>query len=294
MGGFEPSVRTDVGRLERVLVHEPGEELSSVVDPDAWGWRGLPRRKRAAKEHAELVDLLVSNGVAVHELGEVAPDLAEAMFVRDVGFAIEGGLVVGNMYETTRRGEGMELTARAVELGVPIYHTVHGHGRFEAGNVVWLDDETVAVGRSMTTNAEGIRQVRSVLDTYGVDLLEVPIFGSTESTGQTHLALVFGMVAPDLALVYPQAVPTEFRNLLADRGIGTIDVPRREQRNMAVSSVVLDPEHVLLPGGNPTTRAALEDRGLEVTEVDIREIRKARGGLKGLVLPLERTAEPRG
>jgi N-dimethylarginine dimethylaminohydrolase len=292
MPGFEPSVRTDVGSLERVLVHEPGEELTSVVDPDAWGWRGLPRRKRAAKEHARLVETLDSNGVTVHELGAVDPDLAESMFVRDVAFAIEGGFVVGNMHEERRQGEGMRLSARAVELDVPIYHTVHGHGRFEVGNVVWLDEETVAVGRSMTTNAEGIRQVRSVLDTYGVELIEVPIFGSTESTGQTHLALVFGMVAPDLALLYPQAVPTEFRNLLDDRGVETLDVPRREQRNMATSSVVVGPGHVLLPGACPETRRALRDRGVEVTEIDIREIRKARGGLKGLVLPLERSADP--
>ncbi|MFC6942104.1 dimethylarginine dimethylaminohydrolase family protein [Salinirubellus sp. GCM10025818] len=292
MPGFEPSVRTDVGSLERVLVHEPGEELTSVVDPDAWGWRGLPRRKRAAKEHARLVEALESNGVTVHELGEVDPDHAESLFVRDVGFAIEGGFVVGKMHGEIRRGEGMRLSARAVELDVPIYHTVHGHGRFEVGNVVWLDEETVAVGRSMTTNAEGIRQVRSVLDTYGVELIEVPIFGSTESTGQTHLALVFGMVAPDLALLYPQAVPTEFRNLLEDRGVETVDVPRREQRNMSTSSVVVDPGHVLLPGACPETRRALRDRGIEVTEIDIREIRKARGGLKGLVLPLERSADP--
>lgn len=287
---FDPSVRTEVGHLERVLVHEPGEELSSVVDPDAWGWRGLPRRKRAAKEHAGLVEVLESSGVVVHELGPAAPGLAESMFVRDVGMAIEGGFLVGNMHEGIRRGEEMQLTARAVELEVPIYHTVHGHGRFEVGNAVWLDEETVAVGRSMTTNAEGIRQVRSVLDTYGIDLVEVPIFGSTESTGQTHLALVFGMVASDLALLYPQAVPTEFRNLLEDRGIETIDVPRREQRNMATSTVVVAPGHVLLPGACPETRRALLNRGLEVTEVDIREIRKARGGLKGLVLPLERTS----
>ena len=288
MAGLEPSVRTEVGRLERVLVHEPGEELSSVVDPDAWGWQGLPRRKQAAKEHARLVDVLESHGVVVHELGEAAPDLAESMFVRDVGFALEGGFVVGNMHEVIRRGEEMQLTARAVELEVPIYHTVHGPGRFEVGNAVWLDEETVAVGRSMTTNAEGIRQVRSVLDTYGVDLIEVPIFGSTESTGQTHLALVFGMVAPDLALLYPQAVPPEFRSLLEDRGIETIDVPRREQRNTVTSSVVVEPGHVLISGANPATRDALLGRGLEVTELDIREIRKARGGLKGLVLPLER------
>lgn len=288
MWDIAPSVRNDWGRLRRVLVHEPGEEFKSVVDPDAWGWEGLPRRKHAAKEHDELVSVLESHGVTVHRLATPREDLAESLFVRDVGFAIEGGLVVGQMVESTRHGEERTLTETAVDLGVPIYHTVHGHGGFEAGNVVWLDEETVAVGRSKTTNAEGIRQIRSVLDTYGIELVEVPIFGSTQSSGQTHLTLVFGMVREDLAVVYPQAVPTEFEALLADRGIETVEVPMREQRNRATSSVVVEPGTVLVAAGNPETRDGLEAHGLDVIEVDIREIGKAAGGLKGLLLPLER------
>lgn len=287
--GLRPQVRSDVGSLDRVLVHEPGEEFKSVVDPDAWGWEGLPRRKRAAKEHARVVEVLEDHGVVVDRLGDVHPDLAESLFVRDVGFALEGGLVIGQMVEETRTGEERQLAEAAVDLGVPIYHTVHGPGGFEAGNAVWLDEETVAVGRSKTTTAEGIRQVRSVLDTYDIDLVEVPIFGSTESSGQTHLTLVFGMVREDLALVYPQAVPTEFEELLADRGIETIEVPMREQRNRATSTVVVDDDTVLLSGGNPETKAGLEAHGLDVHVVDIREIKKAGGGLKGLVLPLERS-----
>lgn len=287
---IEPSVRSEVGALERVLVHEPGEEFKSVVDPDAWGWDGLPRRKKAAKEHAQLVERLEDHGVAVHELGEVPGDLAESLFVRDVGFAIEGGMVIGKMVESTRRGEERRLSERAIELGIPVYQSVHGPGGFEAGNMVWLDRETVAVGRSKTTNAEGIRQVRSVLDTYGIDIIEVPIFGSTESTGQTHLALVFGMVRDDLALVYPQAVPSEFLDLLDDRDIETVEVPMREQRNRITSTVVIEPGTALVPAGNPVVTGALVDRGIEAVELDIREIQKAGGGLKGLILPLERTA----
>jgi N-dimethylarginine dimethylaminohydrolase len=288
MATFRPSVRSDVAPLEHVMVHEPGDEFTDVVDPDAWGWRGLPRQKEAVKEHTAFVDQLEDHGVEIHYLGEVAGGLAESLFVRDVGFVIEGGVVVGNMHEAIRDGEEHILTERAVEMGLPVYHTVHGPGRFEAGNMVWLDEETVAVGRSMTTNAEGIRQVRGVLTTYGIELVEVPIFGSTESSGQTHLALVFGMVDTDLALVYSQAVPTEFLDLLHDRGIETIDVPRREQRKMATSSVVLSPGTVLLAGGNRETRRALDVRGVEIIVAEISEIRKARGGLKGLVLPLKR------
>lgn len=282
-------IRSEFGSLERVLLHEPGDEFASVVDPDAWGWDGLPRLKHAAKEHAELVRLLEAHDVEVHELGETGDDLAESLFVRDVGFVVEGGAVVGKMHEPIRHGEEHRLASRLVDMGIPIYHTVHDGGGFEVGNLVWLDDETVAVGRSKTTNAEGIRQVRSVLDTYGIDIVEVPIFGSTNSTGQTHLALVFSMVAPDVALLYQQAVPTEFRDLLEDRGIDVVEVPTREQRNMATSTIVLDEDTVVVSAGNPETRDALESRGFEVHELDIREIRKAGGGLKGLILPLVRS-----
>jgi N-dimethylarginine dimethylaminohydrolase len=283
-----PSVRSEVGRLERVLVHEPGEEFSTVVDPDAWGWDGLPRQERAADEHAALVEALDSHGVTVHRLGETCAGLAESLFVRDVAFAVEGGAVVGKMVEPTREGEERRITERLVELGVPIYHSVHASGGFDAGNVVWIDEETLAIGRSQSTNAEGIRQVRAVLETFDVDVVEVPLFGSTQSTGQTHLALVFGMVDTDLALVYPQAVPAEFLDLLADRGIEVVEVPMREQRNCATSTVVLEPGELLCPAGNQVVTATLREQGYDVTELKIREIRKVGGGLKGLVLPLER------
>ncbi|WP_280535383.1 arginine deiminase family protein [Halopenitus sp. POP-27] len=287
---LEPSVRSEYGRLERVLVHEPGAEFNTVVDPDAWNWDGLPRQERAAKEHRGLVEALESRDVIVHQLTDAADTLAESLFVRDVGFAIEGGIVVGNMVEETRHGEERRLSERVIELGAPIYHSVHGDGGFEAGNMVWIDEGTVAIGRSQTTNAAGIRQVRTVLETYGVDIIEVPIFGSTESTGQTHLALVFSMVAPDLALVYSEAVPPEFLDTLHDRGIETIPVPMREQRNRATSTIVVEPGTILLPSGNHEVRAALEGRGFEVVELTAQEIRKAGGGPKGLVLPLERAS----
>lgn len=285
---LSPSVRTEFGTLERVLVHSPGAEINTVVDPVAWNWEGLPRQKKVADEHERLVETLEDHGVVVHELGDVEERLAESLFVRDVAFAIEGGLCVGKMDGENRCGEERRMTERCVELGIPIYHTVHGSGIFEVGNVVWIDEETVAIGRSRTTNAEGIRQVRTLLETYGIEVVEVPIFGSTESTGQTHLALVFSMIDRDISLLYPPAVPDEFIDLLEDRGIEVIEVPMREQRNRVTSTVVLEPGSVILPAGNQTVSAELREQGVEVTELPIKETKKAGGGLKGLILPLER------
>lgn len=285
---LSPSVRSEFGPLKRVLVHTPGPEINSVVDPVAWNWEGLPRQKKVADEHGTLVETLEDNGVIVHELGEVHEALAESLFVRDVAFAIEGGMCIGKMDGPDRQGEERRMTERCVDLGMPIYHTVHGSGIFEIGNVVWIDEETVAIGRSRTTNAEGIRQVRTLFETYGIDVVEVPIFGSTESTGQTHLALVFSMIDRDISLLYPPAVPDEFIDLLEDRNIEVIEVPMREQRNRVTSTVVLEPGSVLLPAGNQRVSSELRDQGVDVTELSIRETKKAGGGLKGLILPLER------
>lgn len=288
---ISPSVRSETGRLERVLVHEPGAEFSTVVDPEEWNWDGLPRQKETAAEHRELVDVLESRGVIVHHLQDVRDNLAESLYVRDVGFAIGGGIVLGRMVKERRRGEERQITERIVDLGMPIYHSVHGSGGFEAGNLVWLDEHTVAIGRSQTTNAAGIDQVRTVFQTFDVDVIEVPIFGSTKSTGQTHLALVFSMVAPDLALVYPEAVPPEFLETLHDRGIETISVPMREQRNWATSTIVVEPGVIIIPAGNHKTIAELNSRRFEVIELSVRNIGKAGGGPKGLVLPLSRASD---
>lgn len=286
---LEPSVRSEYGSLEQVLTYEPGEELKSVVDPEAWNWDGLPRQEKAAKEHRSLVDELESHGVDVLSLETVNENLAESMFVRDVGFAINGGMIIGKMVEETRHGEERQLSERTIELGAPIYHSVHGTGGFEAGNMVWINQDTVAIGQSQTTNAAGIRQVRTVLETFEVEVIEVPIFGSTESTGQTHLSLVFSMVGPELALVYSEAVPPEFLDTLHNHGIETISVPMREQRNRATSTIVVNPRTVLLPSGNHAVRAALNQHDFHVIELGFREIRKTGGGLKGLILPLSRT-----
>ena len=285
---LSPSVRSEFGRLERVLVHTPGPEINTVVDPVAWNWEGLPRLKKVADEHETLVDTLDAHDVVVHELGEVEEHLAESLFVRDVAFAVEGGMCIGKMHGENRHGEERRVTERCVELGIPIYHTVHGSGIFETGNVVWIDEETVAIGRSRTTNVEGIRQVRTLLEAYDIDVVEVPIFGSTESTGQTHLALVFSMIDRNISLLYPPAVPDEFIGLLEDRGIEVIEVPMREQRNRVTSTVVLEPGSVLLPSGNQTVSTELREQGVTVTELPIKETKKAGGGLKGLILPLER------
>ena len=46
---------------------------------------------------------------------------------------------------------------------MPIAGAIEPPGRLEGGDVVWLDERTVAVGRGYRTNDEGIRQYRAIL-----------------------------------------------------------------------------------------------------------------------------------
>ena len=56
------------------------------------------------------------------------------------------------MGKKLRRGEE-EVMARQLEAaGVPVYYSLHGQARVEGGDLLWVDDRTLAVGLGFRTN----------------------------------------------------------------------------------------------------------------------------------------------
>ena len=72
----------------------------------------------------------------------------------------------------SRRPEAASL-AQALSRFRKLEHVILP-GTLEGGDVVWLDDRTVAVGRGYRTNTEGIRQFAAILGE-AVTVLEVPL-----------------------------------------------------------------------------------------------------------------------
>jgi N-dimethylarginine dimethylaminohydrolase len=92
-----------------------------------------------------------------------------------------------------------------------------------------------------------------------------------------------------VAIVYSPLLPVPFREWLIERDVQLIEVPDEEFETMGTNVLALAPKRCVMLEGNPRTRAALEDAGVEVIEYEGREISvKGAGGPTCLTRPIAR------
>ncbi len=292
----EPPFRTaqsDVSDLRLVLVRFPREALSRAARAEkAWrelGWRAAPEPDRAAEQHERLVERLETAGARVVRL-EDAPGLGiDALYPRDAAVICRDGAILCRMGKPARAEEPAALGSALRELGVPVIGRIEAPGRLEGGDVAWVDERTLAVGRGYRTNDEGIRQLRSLLGDRVGALLEVPLPHWRGPGDVFHLMSVYSPIGPDLALVYSPLLPVPFREALLARGVTLIEVPDEEFESLGCNALALGHGACVLAEGNRLTRSRLAAAGVDVIEIEASEICwKGSGGPTCLTRPLVR------
>ena len=74
-----------------------------------------------------------------------------------------------------RGREWMASKAYLESIGIPTLGRIEAPGKMEGGDVVWLDEKTVAIGRGYRTNDEGIRQFRELTKDFVERFIVVPM-----------------------------------------------------------------------------------------------------------------------
>ena len=175
------------------------------------------------------------------------------------------------------------------ELGIPILGSITGEGRLEGGDVVWIDEYTLAVGLGDRTDEEGIRQLKDLTRDFVDEFMVVPLPRWKGPGDVLHLMSLISPIGHDLAVVYSRLLPAPFREWLLRRGIQLLEVPDSEFETMACNILAVSPRRCLMISGNPSTKRMLEDKGIEVFEYEGEEIsRKGAGGPTCLTRPLLR------
>jgi N-dimethylarginine dimethylaminohydrolase len=283
---------SEAGALTRVLVKHVREGFIDDATVDAQ-WRALhfagrPDLARAIDEYDRLVEILRSAGAAVELLPADSTTTLDSIYARDASVVSPHGLIVCRMGKPMRRAEPAAQERAFTALGLPIAGRITPPGTLEGGDLIWLDDTTVVVGRGYRTNGEGIRQLRDILGA-GVEVVEVPLPHWRGDQDVMHLMSLISPVDRDAALVYSPLLPVVFRQWLLDRGLRLIEVPDQEFETMGTNVLALAPGRCLMLRGNPLTRAALERAGVEVIEYDGDEISvKGAGGPTCLTRPVRR------
>jgi N-dimethylarginine dimethylaminohydrolase len=153
---------------------------------------------------------------------------------------------------------------------------------------VWLDEVTLLVGHGYRTNAAGIAALQEAFPGVAVLAFDLPHWNGAGEV--LHLMSTISPVDRDLAVVYPRLAPVRLLELLAERGIRTVEVPDEEFETMGPNVLALGPRRALALEGNDATRKRLERAGVDVVVYRGEEIsRKGDGGPTCLTRPLLRT-----
>jgi N-dimethylarginine dimethylaminohydrolase len=287
------TAQSEVHRLRRVVLKGPRAAFRDDATVERQ-WRDLnylaaPSLSRAIDEYERFVELLRGTGTEVVALPEDGSTTLDSIYVRDAAIVSDRGAVLCRMGKPQREGEPAAQEETLRRAGVPVLGRIEAPGRLEGGDVLWLDRETLVVGRGYRTNDEGVRQLHSLLGDAVKELIVVPLPHWRGPSDVMHLMSLISPVDEDLAVVYSPLLPVPFRERLRARGIELIEVPDEEFDSMGTNVLALAPRKCLMLRGNPHTRAGLERAGADVLEYDGQEISvKGAGGPTCLTRPLRR------
>ena len=251
-----------VGRLRRVLVRKPDQNFGDA-DPAQWHYTKRPDLLKATQEHDRLVQILADFGAEIIFHEEPLPHHADAVFVHDPVLICDRGAVILKMGKNLRRGEEDAIAKSLQKAGVPVHYRMEGDAQCEGGDLLWLDDETLAVGLGYRTNLEGFRQLGLALP--GVELIPVQLPHYRGPDACLHLMSTISIVDSDLAVVYRPLTSVVFLQELIRRGFELVDVPEEEFERMGPNELALSPRECVMLEGSPSTTKRLEYAGCHVT-----------------------------
>jgi N-dimethylarginine dimethylaminohydrolase len=285
MAGATFGGQSEFARLRRVVVRTPDQAFGDA-DPAQWHYTGRPDLGLARAEHAALVQLLTEAGVEV--IHHTSPlNLADAIYVYDPVLIADRGAILLRMGKALRRGEEAALGQVLTGAGVPILGRLRSDAMAEAGDTLWLDPETLAVGVGFRTNAEGVEQLRALLPDVRVVPVDLPYHHGPDAC--LHLKSLISIVGDRLAVVHLELLPVALHRELAGRGFELLEIPPAEFATQACNVLALDSRDCVALEGNPETRRRMEAAGCRVRVYRGAEISlKAEGGPTCLTRPVLR------
>ena len=251
-----------------------------------------PNFNSAISDYEIFVDLLKSFDIEIYYLPKDKSTSLDSIYTHDPCVVSNKGVVICNMGKKARLPEADRMKKFFHSIEVPILGEIQSPGTLEGGDVVWINEKTIAIGEGYRTNKEGIEQLKLLLS----DQVETVITVSTPHWNGPddclHLMSNLSPIDHDLYLVYTRLLPVSFIKYLLDKNIELIDVPDDEYESMGCNVLAVAPRKVIMISGNHKTKELLENKGVEIHTYDGSEISiKGAGGPTCLTRPFLRISQ---
>jgi len=215
----------------------------------------------AQRQHHSYQACLESLGCRVESLPS-EPELPDAVFVEDIAIVLDEVAVITRPGAESRRPE-IPSVVSALQVYRPLVSIVTP-GTLDGGDVLLLD-KTLYVGISSRSNLAGIEQLRALLESYGYDVLAVPL------TGCLHLKSAVTQIGKGHLLLNPHWIsPADFP------GYRCLEIDPGEPH---AANALLVGDGVIYPTAYPQTRMRMESVGVQVISVEVSELIKAEGAV---------------
>ncbi|MGN4126248.1 dimethylarginine dimethylaminohydrolase family protein [Lysinibacillus sphaericus] len=279
--------------LKHVIVKHPKEAFKSQEylsgEWKTFNYISEPNFNEALSEYAEFIAILEKYVGKIDYLPASNDVGLDSLYAHDpVKFTPHGAIILKSGKQL-RQSEATVYKAFLEEQGIPVVGELTGEAVSDGGDIVWLDDRTVVVGRGYRTNDEAIRQLKEITADFVDEFIVVQLPHDLGEAECLHLMSFISMVDKDLAVVHSRLMPVFFRQLIINKGIQLIEVPNEEYDNLGCNVLALAPRVCVIPNGNPYTKQQLLDAGATVYEYKAEEISvKGTGGPTCLTCPVIR------
>ena len=279
--------------IRRVLIKSPESAYKNQVNIDSQyqdlNYFGRPDFVRSLEDYESFRSILKENGIEIHDLPANDITSLDSIYTHDPCLISNSGVILCSMGKTLRKKEPEMISKYFESLNIPIIGKISPPGKLEGGDIVWIDNRTVAVGVGYRSNLEGIAQLKEILSDDVDEIIPVHLPHWTGPSDCLHLMSNISPIDKDLFLVYSKLLPVSFREYLISRGIKLIEVPDDEYESMGCNVLAISPKKVIMIEGNDMTKKLLEIEGVDVSTYPGLEISyKGAGGPTCLTRPFLR------
>jgi N-dimethylarginine dimethylaminohydrolase len=256
------------GELMRVMVCPPRHAGWDRPDRVAiWrelGFQHAPDFPLAQKQHDTLCGLLGKSGADVVCLPPQDALSLDAVYTHDASLPTDHGLILMNPGKRNRVAEAQAHAKFGGDLGIPILGDIRTPGTSEAGDMVWLDPQTLLIGCGYRTNQAGIFQMRALLSPKGIEVLSAPLPYGPGPAACLHLMSLMSMLDEQTVLVDLPWLAVETVELLKARGFRLIEIDYAERDSLACNVLSLGIKRLIALSENAATNEKLRAAGFDV------------------------------
>ena len=282
-----------VGKIQSILLKRPEQAFISQENLnktwEEFNYFGCPDYEQVLKEYDAFEKIIKEHVPNVYYLPQDDRTGLDSIYSHDPLKITSKGAVYFPMGKALRGKESYATEEYLKSIGVPTLGRITAPGKMEGGDVLWLDEKTVAIGRGYRTNDEGIRQFKEITKDVIENYIIIPMPHGDGEACCLHLMSIISLVDTDKAGVYSRYMPVFFRELLLSRGITLIECNDKEYDYLGTNLLCLEPGKCILIDGCPEVEKKLRDAGVTVYTYSGKELSyRGTGGPTCLTCPIER------